>query len=69
MLEVLDTSDVDKFKAAVDTMAEKFPGVVRDQTPPPPPYAAYTGTFRGTGCGMLYGDPIAKAFKPDKPEQ
>lgn len=58
LLEVLDTSDVDKFKAAVDTMAEKFPGVVQNQTPPP--YAT------GTGTTSLMGDPIAAAFKSEK---
>ena len=56
MLDVLDCSDVEKFKAAVDVMVDKFPSVVASQVPPL--YAA------GTGSMYLSSDPIAVAFKP-----
>lgn len=59
LLDVLDTADVDKFKAAVDTMVGAFPAIARaDEVPPP--YAAGTGT----GSRSFYNDPIAAAFKP-----
>lgn len=59
LLDVLDTSDVDKFKAAVDTMIGRFPAIAQaDEIPPP--YAAGTGT----GSRSFYNDPIAAAFKP-----
>lgn len=58
LLDVLDCSDVEKFKAAAETMVGKFPGVVQHQTPPP--YAS------GTGTGSFSSnDPIAAAFKPE----
>lgn len=60
LLDVLDSSDVDKFKAAVDAMVGKFPAVVQPQEVPPP-YAAGTGTGQ-----MLHADPVADAFKPPK---
>lgn len=61
LLDVLDCSDVEKFKTAVDTMVGKFPGVVQSD-PLPPPYAA------GTGAGRVgfANDPIAAAFKPNQ---
>lgn len=59
LLDVLDCSDVEKFKAAVDIMVDKFPSVAR-YNEVPPPYAAGTGT----GPYRVYGDPIANAFKP-----
>lgn len=58
LLDVLDCSDVEKFKAAVDTMVGTFPGVVQQV---PPPYAAGTGT-----SDFLRPDPIAAAFKPNQ---
>lgn len=59
LLDVLDTADVDKFKAAVDTMVGKFPSIAQaDEVPPP--YAAGTGTGGRSFCN----DPIAAAFKP-----
>lgn len=57
LLDVLDCSDVEKFKTAVDAMVGKFPGVVQSNETPPP-YAARTGT------GTHFGDPLADAFKP-----
>ena len=36
LLDVLDCSDVEKFKTAVDTMVGKFPGVVQSNETPPP---------------------------------
>lgn len=57
LLDVLDSSDVEKFKAAVDNMVGKFPGVVQSQEVPPP-YCP------GTGTGPVYSDQIADAFKP-----
>ena len=57
LLEVLDCSDVERFKAAVGVAVEKFPAIARaDEVPPP--YAF------GTGTGSVYGDPFAAAFKP-----
>ena len=60
LLDVLDSSDVEKFKAAVDTMVGAFPAIMQaDEVPPP--YAAGTGT----GSRSFYNDPIAAAFKPN----
>lgn len=57
LLDVLDSSDVEKFKAAADTLVGKFPSVVSQEVPPP--YAT------GTGTGNYFGsDRIADAFKP-----
>lgn len=57
LLEVLDCSDVEKFKAAVGVAVEKFPAIARaDEVPPP--YAAGTGTM------SMLGDPFAAAFGP-----
>lgn len=61
LLDVLDCSDVEKFKAAVGVMVDKFPAIARaDEVPPP--YAAGTGT--GGWGDRVYNDPIAAAFKP-----
>lgn len=60
LLEVLDSSDVDKFKAAADALAEKFPGAftggtaLRGAKPASP-------AFSGFGSNH---DKIADAFKP-----
>ena len=65
LLDVLDGSDVEKFKAAVDRLAEKFPDLVRDTSKDPHvikgaiPHVA--GPTRGMGTGF---DSIANAFKP-----
>lgn len=57
LLDVLDSSDVEKFKAAADALVGKFPSVASQEVPPP--YAA------GTGTGNYFGgDQIANAFKP-----
>ena len=58
LLDVLDTSDVEKFKAAVGVMADNFPGVMYTQ-PTPPPYAAGTGSQ-----SPPFASVIANAFKP-----
>lgn len=61
LLDLLDSSDVEKFKTAADAMVEGFPSIVKPDSPMPPPYSATTGT-------AAYGDPgadaIANAFKP-----
>lgn len=58
LLDVLDCSDVEKFKAAVGVMVDKFPAIAHaDEVPPP--YAVGTGTGPYTP-----GDPFAAAFKP-----
>lgn len=58
LLDVLDSSDVEKFKAAADALAKQFPAAFTEQ-PVPPPYAT------GTGMGNYFGsDQIANAFKP-----
>ena len=56
LLDVLDSSDVEKFKAAADALVGKFPSVASQEVPPP--YAA------GTGTGSFHPDMIADAFKP-----
>ena len=61
LLEVLDCSDVEKFKAAVGVALEKFPAIARANEVPPP-YSPTTGT--GMGGGGVYGDPFAAAFRP-----
>lgn len=63
LLDVLDCSDVEKFKTAVDTMVGKFPGVVQPQETPPP-YAFHTGV--GPSARFDTTDPIAAAFKPNQ---
>ena len=62
LLELLDCSDVEKFKTAADAMVEGFPSIVAPEHPIPPPYAAGTGVG---GYGM-YSSAIANAFKPPK---
>lgn len=57
LLDVLDSSDAERFRAAVDKLVKEFPGVTQADMIPPP-YAA------GTGTGSAVGDPIAAAFKP-----
>lgn len=58
LLDLLDCSDVDKFKSAADAMIEGFPSIMQPDDVPPP-YSATTGTTMG--CGI---DAIADAFKP-----
>ena len=61
LLDLLDSSDVEKFKTAADAMVEGFPSIVQPDSPTPPPYAV------GTGAGVygdLGSDAIANAFKP-----
>lgn len=58
LLDVLDCSDVEKFKTAVGVMMDKFPSIAWVGEVPPP-YAAGTGTGAYTP-----GDPFAAAFKP-----
>ena len=61
LLELLDTSDVEKFKSAADAMVEGFPSIMQPAYEVPPPYAA------GTGTGNFGGsDAFANAFKPPK---
>lgn len=59
LLDVLDSSDVEKFKASVDALAKQFPTAFVEQ-PTPPPYAI------GTGTASVYSDPVAAAFKPPR---
>ena len=59
LLDILDCSDVEKFKAAVGVAVDKFPSIARaDEVPPP--YAAGTGT----GAYHISNDPFAAAFAP-----
>lgn len=60
LLDLLDSSDVEKFKSAADAMIEGFPSIMQPENPVPPPYSA------GTGTGSFYGTAIADAFKPPK---
>lgn len=58
LLDVLDSSDAERFRTAADALVKAFPSVAQAGTIPPP-YAA------GTGSGAVLGsDPIAAAFKP-----
>lgn len=59
LLDVLDTSDVDRFKAAADLLIEKFPAIVGDVHPAAPVPQIVLPTGRGATP-----DPIAAAFKP-----
>lgn len=60
LLDLLDHSDVEKFKAAADAMIEGFPSIMQPDDPMPPPYAAGTGTG-----GIGVDSRIADAFKPN----
>lgn len=55
LLDVLDCTDAERFKTAVEAMAEKLPGAVRHA---PPPYSAAAGAVSAAP------DPIADAFRP-----
>lgn len=59
LLDLLDSSDVEKFKSAADAMIEGFPSIMQSTYDVPPPYAAGTGTG-----GALIDNRIADAFKP-----
>ncbi len=60
LLDLLDSSDVEKFKSAADAMVEGFPSIMGTGEKVPP-YAA------GTGTGNFYSsDALANAFKPPK---
>lgn len=58
LLDTLDSSDVDKFKAAAEKLMKDFPMIAASQEPPP--YAAGTGTYSPNS-----DDKIAAAFKPE----
>lgn len=58
LLDVLDSSDAERFRTAADALVKAFPSVVQTDMIPPP-YAA------GTGTGRMAADAaIAEAFKP-----
>ena len=59
LLDVLDTSDVEKFKAAADLLIEKFPAIVGGALPAAPVPQIVLPAGRTPGP-----DPIAAAFKP-----
>lgn len=57
LLDVLDSSDAGKFKAAAEKLMKEFPMIAAGRVPPP--YAAETG------AGPIFSDDrIAAAFKP-----
>lgn len=58
LLDLLDSSDVEKFKSAADAMVEGFPSIVQPAYDVPPLYAA------GTGTAGFSDSRIADAFKP-----
>lgn len=64
LMDVLDASDVDQFKATVEKLAKAFPGVFAQveqlKGARPAPYGA------GTGNASMMGNSIAAAFKPPK---
>lgn len=59
LLDLLDSSDVEKFKSTADAMVAGFPSIMQVDDHMPPPYAAGTGTGSHT-----LDDLIAYAFKP-----
>ena len=61
LLDLLDHSDVEKFKTAADAMVEGFPSIVQQDSSMPPPFSATAGTV---GSGSFESDAIANAFKP-----
>jgi hypothetical protein len=65
LMDVLETSDTEKFKATVEKLAEKFPDLVRDTSKDPVlirgPVPQLTGPTSGRGISF---DSIANAFKP-----
>lgn len=66
LLEVLDTTNADKFKAAADKLIEKLPGVMRDPAAIPRPTGRYVniGGAVPSGGNNTDRDDIAAAFKP-----
>ena len=58
LLDTLDSSDAEKFKAAVDKLMKAFPVIAANRMPTP--YAAEPGTQ-----GICSDDRIAAAFKPE----
>lgn len=60
LLDVLDSSDTAKFKAAVEKLVKAFPALIGAQRPTFEGWKPGEGTRRG-GTGP---DPIAAAFKP-----
>lgn len=58
LLDVLDSSNAERFKAAAESLMKAFPTIGISQTPPP--YAS------GTGTAPMYAQDaaIAKAFRP-----
>ena len=59
LLDVLDTSDVDKFKDSVEKLVKAFPAIVGDVHPAAPVFQIVLPTGRGAAP-----DPIADAFRP-----
>ena len=62
LLDLLDSSDVEKFKSAADAMIEGFPSIMQPAYDVPPPYSSGAGT--GSNHGTVSA--IADAFKPPK---
>ena len=59
LLDVLDSSDAERFKTAADLLVKQFPSIAAaDQMPPP--YSPGTGSS-SVGFG---NDPLAVAFRP-----
>lgn len=59
LLDVLDCSDVERFKSTVEKLVKQFPDGFRVR-PVPPPYAERTGAGSGSN------DELAAAFKPPR---
>lgn len=60
LLEVLDTSDVEKFKAAADKLWSVY-GMDRPHFVNPPKFTGHKGNY---STGNVADDPIRDAFKP-----
>lgn len=61
LLDVLDCSDVDRFKDTVDALAKEFPTAFQSPSLPP----RYS-VGAGTTLFLNTDDPVAAAFKPHK---
>lgn len=64
LLDVLDSSDTDKFKAAVEKLVKAFPAIT-GKSSPPRQYVGWTpGERSAPKDGSGGPDPIRAAFKP-----
>lgn len=63
LLDVLDSSDTDKFKTAVEKLVQTFPQITGKSSPPTRHFEGWK-PGEATSKGGAAPDPIAAAFKP-----